>query len=336
MFVRSHLTMLSRILAAASVLALGCVAEDDESTEIEAALDEANGAMTTAPEQPAFGDPAVVAAPELVTTFADGASMTAPTLSNGGARLYHVALLWGHLPPAHDQSDDDVEPQHIDWTGSIHVDQGAIGVKKTLRFDPHDSVAPRTDPKVVSFVSHTLPAVDGLLLHVAVPGSGDPVVHFHTAALSADIDLAEVAAKGEGAIPLGDGRNGVAVVGYADTPGCTKGFLFGRWVKLHANLGKFRGRVVDGNGDELGHVKGIWGHAQKHDANLFFGKYIDADGEFRGLFGGTYGGGEFQGRWGTVNPENQGALQGRYFDGFDEGDGRGMYVGRWSEKCGAE
>lgn len=329
---------LALALCALAPLALtACVSSDeqDEVAEIQQALELDNGGLDTSAEDPAFGDSAVAATPELVSMFADPTDLTTETMLASGAAKYHVVLTWGHLPKAHDESDSDVDPQPVDWTGDIRVDAGAIGLLRTLKFDAHDGVLPRQNAQQIDFVSHTRPAVDGLLVQIAIPPNGARVLHVETAALTTDIDLEKIAQDGGALVPLGDGRNGLAAMGYADVPGCARGFLFGRWVKLQGEVGKLRGRVVAGNGDPLGHVKGIWGHAPKKDKNLFFGKYIDHEGDFRGLFGGSYGAGAFHGRWGTVAPANEGTLEGRYSDGFDLGDGRGFYVGRWSEKCDA-
>jgi hypothetical protein len=80
-------------------------------------------------------------------------------------------------------------------------------------------------------------------------------------------------------------------------------------------------------------VRGVWGHAPKKDENLFFGKYIGVDGHTRGLFAGKYGDGLGEGVWGTRDPNAVGGLQLAYSDGYDKGDGRGIWLGRWSEKC---
>jgi hypothetical protein len=284
--------------------------------------------MTRAAEAPGFADEEVLAVSDLSLNLADKLDLVSPVMGQAGATSYHVLLLWGHLPKAHDQEDADVQPSPIEWSGSVSVDQGAIGLKRTLAFDEHDSMAPRDAPNSLSFISHTLPAVDGVLLHVAIPSGGAKLLHFGTAALTTDIDLSDLHG---GAVPLGDGRNGLAFIGYEDSPGVARGFVLGRWVKLQASLCKLRGRVVSGDGDVLGHMKGIWGHAPRRNADVFFGKYINTDGEFHGLFGGKYGDGSFQGIWGTADPQNAGVLEGRYVDGFDEADGRGAFLGRWSE-----
>lgn len=303
----------------------------DDADSVSSALDADDGAMKPVDEAPYFGDPAVQAIEDLAAgpeELMDAPGGDLPTM-----RSYHLAMFWGHLPAANDASDADVDPQPIDWNGSVSVDAGAIGVARTLAFDARDHLERRTDKTEVSFVSHTLPFVDGLLLHVVVPAAGSQTLHFKTASLDLDVDLSKLGEKWVGAKRLADGRNGVVFAGYPDVKGCARGLAFGRWVKLRARLGTLRGRVLDGEGDTIGHVRGIWGHAPKRDANVFFGKYISTDGTHRGLFGGRYGGGEAVGIWGTRDPKDVGAIQIEYGDGYDKDDGRGVWLGRWSEKC---
>lgn len=324
-------------LGTLALFASGCGAKASSSIgdakEISSELEADDGGMNAADEPVEFGDSAVAAVPELTNDQIDPTDMTAAVAATAGATRYHVALLWGHLPAPEDASDADVDPQPVDWTGSISVDAGAIGVKKTLAFDARDHVDPRTDPKTVSFTSHTLPFVDGLFVHVVVPAGASPTLHVDTTALKTDLDLSALRASDGGVTRLGDGRNGLAWVGYPDVAGCARGLVFGRWVKVRAALGRFHGRVIDGDGERIGDVRGIWGHAARRNDDLFFGKYISTDGTHRGLFGGTYGDGDFHGLWGTRDPRNVGVLEGHYSDGYEKGDGRGVFLGRWSEKC---
>lgn len=337
----THKTLFA-VLGAASIFAIGCVGQttpesEDQAESISAALQAENGGMTTANESAAFSDPKFAQVPDLEAL----PELEPPDLSNlgneimaqPGARVYTIALLWGHLPAARDAQDGDADPQVIDWTGRVTVDRGAIKLDRALKFDRRDRIAPRTDPQVVAFRSHTLPHVDGLFLTVAVPALAPTTLHFDTAALKADIDLAQMAVRGGGVERLGDGRNGLAYIGFQNQRDCARGLAFGRWNKVRARLGHFRGRVVDARADVIGHVKGIWGHAPKRDANVFFGKYISKDGEHRGLFGGTYADGQARGVWGTRDPRNAGVLQVWYSDGYEKDDGRGVWLGRWSERC---
>jgi hypothetical protein len=333
MLARAHASMLAVTLGLAPLAALGCAgdaAEEEEIAAIQAALELEDGGMTEEAEAPAFADPAVRLSPALVTTYAD--TLAVEPAQQPSAASWHVMVIWGHLPPAHDRDDTVVTPAPVDWTGQVSVDAGAIGVERSLVFEPGDGVAPRTDPAVVAFASRTLPHVDGLLLKVVIPEGGAPVLHFQTSALTADIDLSQLAAKAGGGVPVGDGRNGMAFLGFQDEPGVAKGFVVGHWGKLDAEVGRLRGRVVGADGGELGHLRGIWGHAPNKDEDLFFGKYIAGDGAYRGIFGGTYGDGAFHGRWGNEQSRDAGVIEGRYSDGYAKGDHRGAFLGRWSEK----
>jgi len=305
----------------------------DENADNEAsALDAEGGAFSEVDEQPLFADPAVRELADFEAAPTE--MMDAPGADLPDMKSYHIALLWGHLPKPADASAADPDPAPVDWTGSVSVDKGAIGVERKLAFDARDHLERRTDRQSVAFVSHTMPFVDGLYLRVVVPAGGSQVLHFDTDALKTDIDLSKLGSEIVNAERLGDGRNGLAYIGYADKRDCARGVLFGRWVKHRPAMGAFRGRVLGGDGDTIGHIRGIWGHAPKKDKNLFFGKYIATDGKTRGLFGGVYGDGKAVGIWGTKNPADAGGLQLVYSDGYDKGDGRGVFLGRWSEKCG--
>jgi hypothetical protein len=343
MFARSHATFVMIALGAAATTLFGCGgaggAKDTGSTDaediasIEAALETENGGMNDAKEKPGFGDEDVLTVSELDDQFADQRDLTADVAAQSGASKYHVLVLWGNLPRARDQQDTDVEPTPLDWSGSISVaDGGALGLKRTLAFDDKDSVAERAAPNSIAFISHTQPAVDGMLLEVGIPSGGAKTLHFATETLTADIDLSQLSDKGGGVVPLDDKRHGLAFIGFEAVPGVKRGFILGRWVKIQGGLGKLRGRVIGGDGEEVGHVKGIWGHAPRKDANVFFGKFINAAGDFRALFGGKYGDGNLSGRWATADRDNVGVLEGRYFDGRDEADGRGAWLARWTEK----
>jgi len=308
--------------------------EAENTDQTEAALDQKDGALTDAAESP---DPAFSAVPEFTADLADTEDMTVEAAKLPGATSYHIALLWGHLPAANDDSDTDADPMPVDWTGAVSVDGGGIRLVRTLRFDARDSIErPRTDRTKLAFTSHTLPAVDGLFLRVVIPAGGSTLLHFNTSALDTDVDLAQLEANAGGVTPLGDGRNGLAWIGYADRRDCDRGLLFGRWIKDRARLGELKGRILDGDGATIGAVRGIWGHAKRADKNVFFGKAVGRDGAFEGLFGGEYRGGHAVGRWAAREDDGStdvGGLQLFYSDGYERGDGRGVFVGRWQERC---
>lgn len=327
---------LSSVVALASLASLGAAgcaastgapeADEQEVASIEAALARDNGGFTTADERPDFGDDEVSSLPAFDALAGDKQALPAAGLA------YKIVLLWGHLPSPHDGDDTQVVPQKIDWTGSVSVDSGAIGVSSTLRFDEKDAVAPRTEARSVSFTSRTYPGVDGLVLRVVAP-PGSTTLHFATSAMNADIDLTSLARDVGGVKPLGDGRNGLAWVGFPDAPGCSNGFVFGHWARIKPGLGKLKASIYDDAGARVGRAKGIWGHAKQADKNLFFGKYITNEGAHKGLFGGTYGEGTFTALWGNRASGEGGRLQGFYSAGYDKTDAKGVWLGRWSEPC---
>ena len=102
--------------------------------------------------------------------------MTTDVAKAAGAKSFHVVLVWGHLPQAHDADDADPDPKVENWSGSVSVDAGAIGLERTIAFDANDHIDPRTSKTSLSFDSHTLPYVDGLLLRAVVPAGGSTTV----------------------------------------------------------------------------------------------------------------------------------------------------------------
>jgi hypothetical protein len=341
-----RLPFLARLSAlGAASLALACSGARSPSGEgstgtSTAALDAPNGGLTPATaESPSFADPEVEALPAMDDTLVATVDPTDPTASAAavpGATAYRLALVWGHLPPPNDASAIDVPAAPEDWTGSISVAAGAIGLKRTIAFDANDSIdRPRVSPQTLSFTSHTLPYVDGLLVRIVIPSGATPSLHFATSALTTDIDLSKLAAGVGGVQRLTDDVEGLAWVGFPED-GCARGFVHGRWVKTAPALGRLVGVVSDGDGNRIGNVRGLWGHAPKRDANVWFAKYIGVAGDARGLAFGNYGDGTFDGLWGAADEAHTvgvGTTEGFYSDADDTGDGRGVWVGRWAEKC---
>jgi hypothetical protein len=309
------------------------------SGSTSAALDAPNGGISPATaESPAFADPEVEALPVMDSTLATAVDPTDPTAAlaaTSGATAYRLALVWGHLPVPHDADATDVAAAPEDWTGSISVAAGAIGLKRTIAFDVNDHIDPRANAQTLSFTSHTLPYVDGVLVRVVIPNGAIPSVHFATTALTTDIDLTKLAAGVGGVQRLSDDVEGLAWIGFPED-GCARGFIHGRWVKSAPALGRLVGVVSDSDGNRIGDLRGLWGHAPKRDANVWFAKYIGVAGDARGLAFGNYGDGTFDGLWGAADESHTvdvGTTEGFYSDADDTGDGRGIWVGRWAAKC---
>ncbi len=311
---------------------LACSGASDSPTpdQVARALDESFGGYDTSKEQPNFGDDAVLAVPHFDVAFA---SHVVPEGTSMAVASWRVALLWGHFPGSNDASDGDEDAKPASWIGSLSVDAGSIDVLRTLSFDEGDSVDARDDPTSVSFTSHTLPFVDGLFVRVQVPIDHAPKLHFTTSELTTTIDLDDDVAQSVGKLFHVDGDQGLAVVGWSDTAAtCPAGIAYGRFVKLGASVGTLRGHMMGADGGDLGFVHGIWGHAHARDADVFFGKSIDASGDFGDLMLGTYKTGELHGTIG-VDAHQGGKLVGLYSDGYDKPDGRGVFVAKWSSVC---
>jgi hypothetical protein len=312
-------------------LLLGCSASSSVPTaaEVSRNLDVNFGGYDDKREAPNFGDDAVAALPRFDATYA---SHVVAAGSSDAITAYRVALLWGHFPGSNDDSDGDTDAKPASWVGSISVDAGAVDVVRTLSFDDGDAIDARTDPKTVTFASHTLPFVDGVILRVQVPSGSAPSLHFSTSELNVDVDMADVA-QNAGKVFHVDGDQGLAVVGWNDTAAtCPSGVAYGRFVKLGAAIGTLRGRLTSGGGDDVGVVHGIWGHAQNRAADVFFAKSIDPAGNFGNLALGMYAIGAIHGAQGDAASQG-GKFIGVYSDGYDRPDGRGVFLAKWSGVC---
>jgi ketosteroid isomerase-like protein len=62
------------------------------------------------------------------------------------------------------------------------------------------------------------------------------------------------------------------------------------------NAGRYAGLVLDSDGEPVGHIRGIYGN-RRNGQPVFFGKFINRDGGFRGIVRGTYDERHFDGRW---------------------------------------
>lgn len=318
-----------------ATLAVGCGAlrgdreESREAREIAAALELENGGLEETDEAPMFADePSFADVVDQETLVVDqleaDATVVALTRQADTARI-EVALLWGQIPgnPANDSGQD--------WTGKISISRGALLVRRTIRFEEGaDRLAPRRDLREVEFTSVTRPHHDGLRLTVLDPEplADDPLVFTYENAsgivyqgpISALIEAPESVTVDD----AGSRFVGLAVARPVDV--CELGFLGGKWSGVAPGRGRVTGVVTDAAGEPMGHVKGIWGKRRSGE-QAFFGKYIDADGRFRGIFAGRYGDGEYAGRWLHAARE-AGALGGRYFDTPGRG---GKLVGAWAE-----
>jgi len=338
-----HAAFLSSALALAAVGCTGTVpADNTEVAAISSALEQDNGGLTTADEAPAFADGAGFAAadlPEPEQSFADAMESNAAVkadFATPAARLVRVAIVWGQLPP------DPTNQTVVDWSGKISINRGALLVRRVIRFeDKTDKLLPRTDKQSVSFTSMTRPANDGLRLDIVDPAPGkeasDPLTLTYENKSGKVLTVA-VADLEDGPKTKVIDEAGDRIVAMARPKldlDCEHGTLGGKWHPLKdgpKGVGKMIGIVRNDDGEPIGHMKGIYGHKKNGD-EVFFGKYIDLVGHFKGLCKGHYDHGRFEGRW-VVKDGDHGGLGGEYIEDAPGAEIGGHYLGRWAEaKC---
>lgn len=321
----------------AAVFAVGCGAardsqeESGEAEEIAAALEQENGALDVLDEAPMFGNELTFAdAVDPENPIQDELEATPPVMElnqKPDAAKIEVALVWGQLP------GNLQNKTPYNWSGKVSVSRGAILVRRTIRFeDKGDQLLPRKDPRVVAFTSVTLPHHDGLRLTVLDPTPLAPepltITYENQNGTVYSAPIGELIGGPE-SVQVDEAGNrfvGVAMAKPVDV--CQFGMLGGKWHNVAPGRGRMAGVVTNAVGDPIGHVKGIYGEKQNGE-QVFFGKYIDAQGHFRGIFAGKYADGHYQGKWLHAAKE-VGVLGGQYFDAAPAKPG-GKFIGGWAE-----
>jgi hypothetical protein len=331
---------MTRLLApmiATTLFALGCGSVTLED-EIASDLELANGGLDTADEAPEFGDTALFAAAAMEPDTArvdpmDTDSGVVALRNAAGAAHLRVAMVWGQLPP------DRAATTAHDWSGRITISRGALVVRRTIGFEAAtDQIQPRTSRDVVTFTSTTQPFADGVVLEVITDATDLSTVSLsytsRDGAVATTVPLSALTPRPLSVDVDADG-NRVIVAALRTDDACDRGFVRGRWHTLRPGLGRFMGVATDADGQRIGHLLGIWGQ-RATGAQVFFGKYVDGDGRFRGLMVGTYADGEFHGRW-IIGTGDHGLIQGLYRDGARGDAIGGAFMGRWAEtSCAAD
>jgi len=305
-----------------------------EAEEIASDIELETGGLDMADEAPLFGDPqafdeaAIEPDAAVEDAMASDPATTAALAAPDGA-VYNTAVLWGQMPP------DFQNRNGHEWDGTISISRGAMIVRRRVGFEEAtDAIRPRNDRLSVSFISMTLPHVDGLLLTIADPDptSSEPLTLTYTAVsgtvFSATMD--ELVAEPQSLAVDNSGNRILATAMREPADPCAHGTLRGRWHRVEEGRGRLIGVVADAEGEAIGHVRGVYGRRSTGE-RVFFGKYIDRDGRFRGLFGGNYGEGHFAGRWIVRPSEDHGQLAGMYRETIDGPETGGLFVGRWGE-----
>ncbi len=310
---------------------------EDEADVVISNLELENGGLDMEDEAPMFGvdDQFTAAAVETGTAVADPMDRDTEIVAlreRPDVQRLRVAAVWGRLPP----SREDVT--RTDWSGRVEVSRGAIVVRHRIGFEEAtDRLAPRDSRTSIAFSSVTGPFADGLVLEVLADADlGDITLSYvPDTGERLDLRLGDLLA---GPVSTDRDANGNRIVVTAlrrDRDDCDHGFMRGRWHALRAGAGVFRGIVTDADGAPIGHMRGIYGQ-RRNGEQVFFGKYINREGQFRGIFGGHYRDGAFVGRWATRAGEH-GRLGGHYRESLPGPEVGGHYMGRWAEtSCAAD
>lgn len=310
---------------------------DDDIDSITSSIERENGGYDTADEAPEFGDDAFFAAADIEADAAvSDALATDPVVTDletrDGVQARNVIVLWGRMPA-------DPSGTARDWSGSLKLSRGAMVVRRRIAFEQAtDRLLPRTSRDAIQFQSQTSVHADGLALTVLdpTPSDANPLSLTYVSAdgaITYTLNLAGLVA-GPVALDAGDG-NQIVAIGHLrrDANACDHGFLRGRWHAINPNAGHYAGLVLDSDGAPTGHIRGIYGKRRSGEA-VFFGKFINREGQFRGLFRGTYENGHFTARWIDRSGGDHGALGGMYRAG--DTLRAGQFLGRWAETSCAE
>ncbi len=209
----------------------GCSSENSASSDESDSIAAQFGGYEPTDEAPAFGDPMIaeemVGDEEYVDAVA--ASPALDSIENTDTYdVYALRMVWGSL------EYDSTIAEVTDWTGSLEVDDGAIVIRKLIRFEPgQDYILERVDRKLVEWVSFTTVHHDGVLAYVYDPPVNTDTtaseiapktITFSTAPFSITLTMDELAAL-DTIIYLDDSTNAVALRACRVKPmACPRGF----------------------------------------------------------------------------------------------------------------
>ncbi len=307
--------------------------EGSNDTEEQVSLDKEFGGFDTSDELPGFGDQSILSDFATDEQSADPVAMDAESdMAEAGVPAYFVRVTWGHL------EGDSTATEKVDWSGYAEVSKGTLAVLRLIRFErgsDHLNL-PRESRQRVDFTSVTGRHFDGILFLIVDNDTTDAEGQFtlNAGPFSQTFSFSELDSM-EQIIPVDEMGNEVSIVSRGkEVQPFAGGFFSGRWIRFNKHHGRFIGRWIDNMGENVGHLKGIWGE-NRHGRRVMFGKYISSTGQFRGLLAGEWGykddsgkRGWFKGRWFGRNHDAKGRFRGVWKSGRP-GDGRGYFHGRW-------
>jgi len=319
---------LALLLASTTV---ACTTDDAPTTEtdVSSALELDDGGFDTSDEAPMFADEALFAAAQLEADRPNVDLMDDSVLHDmgqaPGARVLDVVVMWGRF-----RADPSL-PTGRDWTGAMNLSRGAVAIRRTIGFeDAQDRVLPRQTRDAFRFVSLTRPHTDGLVMRIVDPDptNAAPIEIKYTSVVDAQgytLALSNLEA-GPVVVDFGDGNQLVAMA-RPHRDDCSNGYARGRWHAISPNASAYLGAVLNADGEIVGHMRGIAGQRRNGD-KVFFGKWVNREGQFRGVLRGTYADGELRAKL-----VDRGGEEGVFHGAYRAGDTlrHGGFIGRWAE-----
>jgi hypothetical protein len=350
------------------VLASGCQWLDTSTAPETASknqiidLDSPTGGFTFTDEEPAFGE-AELFEPMFNEVAVEDSTQVKELFRNRKVKIFRMRSIWGHLVTTFEDTTEtrDTEYCPVDWSGMMKLEGGAIIIERVIAFEKGDYVT-REGVGTISWISHTGPHIDGLQVMLVVPWGPDdntatwvePKFVFQTGPFSRTFSLEELASLS--LIETVDNcGNGISMNAHLMPAYCPYGFLAGAWRKIPPDtisltdtndtekivLGVYRGIWISERGTPGGYLKGVFG-LNSLGEQVFFGKYIDLTGRFKGILRGHYGVypeftdtakypyGFFRGIWINEDRIESGHLKGHW---VTREPGHGYFHGVWGKFC---
>lgn len=347
---RQRFTIVSALLSLAVPLLLSACSDSpsgtggNETNPPESSIDLAQefGGLTDTDEPANFDDPgfAEMSAAEAVSEPMGSDPRVQLLDAKPNRDVVFLRVVWGNL--ARNGSDSTGTSSTTAWDGSFSTTSGAILVQNLIRFEREDHIVrPRTNPKLLSFVSHTHGGVDGVLLRLVYnPDSTDAAdeITFATGPLTVSFALQGIADL-DSMIATDASGNGVAFTAVDDDRRgeCAAGIVNGLWKTGLEDGGYLRAAWMTPNGFLAGVMRGRFGMGPGGH-QVFVGKVIGPNGAFLGFVKGGYsvdpagGQGDWRGLWfGRNRTVAIGSISGHW--AARENDGAGFLHGRWERFC---
>jgi hypothetical protein len=356
-------TVFALAFALLGLIALGLGCSKQESTGPEDVygpesqtvdLNDSYGGFLAVDEDPAFGDAQVQVAANSEKVPADGFAGLPATEGEQARNLdgnsqsvrYCLTVLWGDLQDP-EWNEDGVPVEKgtpIVWDGSMSLSFGAIKLLAVVDFEPgEDEILPRDRREDLAWHSTTTGYLDGVRVIILLPADSAGLQSPQTLALtvgefSKTINTADLENLDE-LHEISDSAK-VSLHAFRIDPFSTqaRGFCNGRWGRAaDDSVGTFAGHWIGGRDGLLaGYMRGHYG-VNDNGEQVFFGKYVHADGSFGGFLRGHWeasGGmglgncerGSFDGEWVDEGGAAIGRLRGHWTRGAE---GPGIFSGTW-------